>query len=316
MSSEIPVNVDNFVRAETARMFDDILKQTGGVNQWVHYREPTPIDRQPVIRMNRDTLYSSAVVDISEGAELTLPDSQGRYMTVMVVNEEHYINAVLSGEGTHQLRMADHGTEYVNLSIRTFVDPSDRADVAKVNALQDAVELRSNSARPFTHPAYDEKSLTATREALLKLGEGLSDTDGVFGKKEDVDPVRHLIGTALGWGGLPESEAYYYIESEPRPVGHYTFTFEDVPVDAFWSLTIYNRDGYFEANPYDSFGKNSVTAEAGKDGKVALNLAPENHGLPNHVYIMDGWNYAIRLYKPRQQVLDGTWTPPEPQSID
>ena len=50
--------------------------------------------------MNRDTLYSSAVVDISEGATLTLPDTAGRYLSAMVVNRDHYVNAVLHGPAT------------------------------------------------------------------------------------------------------------------------------------------------------------------------------------------------------------------------
>jgi hypothetical protein len=66
------VNTDNSVRAETARMFDGALAQTGGVDRWLHLREPTPLHRQTVIRMNRDTLYS--VVDISDGATSTSPD--------------------------------------------------------------------------------------------------------------------------------------------------------------------------------------------------------------------------------------------------
>ncbi len=45
------VNADNFARAETNRMFAAILQNTGGVNRWQHYREPTPVDRQTVIRM-------------------------------------------------------------------------------------------------------------------------------------------------------------------------------------------------------------------------------------------------------------------------
>ena len=60
--------MDNFVRAETARMFDNIVALAGGVNRWYHYREPTPLDRQPVIRMNRDTLYIGAIVDIRSRA--------------------------------------------------------------------------------------------------------------------------------------------------------------------------------------------------------------------------------------------------------
>jgi hypothetical protein len=237
-------------------------------------------------------------------------------MTVMVVNEEHYDNLVLSGPGTYRLEFEDHGTPYVSLSIRCFVDPSDPGDIAEVNALQDAVTLEAASARPYTHPDYDNKTLDATREPLLKLSEGIPDTDRMFGMEEHVDPVRHLIGTAFGWGGLPESEAYYYTESQPRAARRYTFTFEDVPVDAFWSLAIYNRDGLFEANPYDSFGMNSGTAEPDEDGKVTLNLSTEDHGLPNHVYVMDGWNYVLRLYKPRPSVLDKTWTPPTPQPFN
>jgi hypothetical protein len=309
------VNVDNFASAETARMFDNILALAGGVNRWYHYREPTPLDRQPVIRMNRDTLYSTAIVDIRQGAELTLPDADGRYMTVMVVNEDHYVNLVLSGAGTYQLDMDEHGTPFVSLAIRTFVDPNDPDDISEVNALQDAVELNAGSEGPYTHPEYDPATLDGTREPLLRLAEGVSDADGMFGKREDVDPVRHLIGTALGWGGLPVNEAFYYTEATPRPVGHYTLLLESVPVDAFWSIAIYNKDGYFEANPYNSFGLNSITATPDERGRVTLNLAPEPGDLTNHAYIMDGWNYVLRLYKPQAPVLDKTWTPPSPVTV-
>jgi len=306
------VNVDNFVQAETARMFDNVVALAGGVNRWYHYREPTPLDRQPVIRMNRDTLYSGAIVDIRQGAELALPDAGDRYMTVMVVNEDHYDNLVLSGAGTYQLNTDEHETPFVSLSIRTFVDPSDPDDVKEVNDLQDEVVLNAGSGGPYTHPDYNPETLDATRELLLKLAEAIPDTDGMFGKREDVDPIRHLIGTAFGWGGLPVNEAYYYTEATPRPVGEYTLTFQEVPVDAFWSIAIYNRDGYLEANPYNSYGLNSVTAAPDENGKVTLYLSPQQDDLTNHVYIMEGWNYVLRLYRPQVSVLDKTWTPPTP----
>ena len=309
------VNVDNFRAAETARVFDDILKRSGGINQWFHYREPTGVDNQPVIRMNRDTLYSSANLDISQGATVTLPDAGDRYMTVMAVNSEHYINRVFSEPGTYELTVEEHGTPFINLSARTFVDPADPRDVAEVNRLQDQLGIHANSSEPYTHPVYDEESLNATRDALLRLAAGLPDSDHTFGKRSDVDATRHLIGTALGWGGLPESEAYYYIESDPQSVGRYTFTFQNVPVDAFWSVTIYNRDGYLEPNPYDSHNRNSVTSVADSNGGVTLNLSPEGEGLTNHLYTMDGWNYTLRLYQPRRSVIDKTWKPPTPQQV-
>lgn len=311
----VHVNVDNFRAAETSRMFDDILKLSGGINEWFHYREPTGVDNQPIIRMNRDTLYSSAQVDISEGATVTLPDSGGRYMTVMAVNGEHYINRVFSEPGTHELTVEEHGTPFINLSARTFIDPADPADIAEVIRLQDQLVIAAKASRPYSHPAYDEASLTATRDALLALGKGVSDTENMFGKKPDVDPTRHLIGTAAGWGGLPESEAYYYIVTEPTEAGRFTFTFKDVPVDAFWSVTIYNREGYLEPNQYDSYSMNGLTSKEEGDGSIVLNLSPDGEGLKNHLYVMDGWNYALRLYRPRREILDGTWTPPTPQPV-
>ena len=81
-----PQRVDavNFIRAETGRYFDDLVARSGGVNRWHHTREPAPIDKQAVVRMNRDTLYSSAILDVSQGATLRMPNASGRYQTAMV----------------------------------------------------------------------------------------------------------------------------------------------------------------------------------------------------------------------------------------
>ncbi len=83
----VQVNVDNFRAAETALMYDNQLGLSGGVNQWFHYRVPTSVENQPVIRMNRDTLYSGSVVDISGGGTITMPEVGDRYQTVMVINQ-------------------------------------------------------------------------------------------------------------------------------------------------------------------------------------------------------------------------------------
>jgi hypothetical protein len=306
------VNVDNFVRAETALQFDRMVALAGGANRWAHNRAPTPIDQQNVIRMNRDTLYSFAIVDIADGAVVALPETDGRYQTVMVVNEDEYINRVLHTPGEHELTAAEFDTDWVLLTARTLVDPGDPDDVIAVNALQDQLGLRTPSQRNWTHPAYDEGSHAETRDLLLALARGVPDTHRMFGSRDDVDPVRHLIGAAFGWGGLPEAEAFYITHADPLPVGEYTLTVGDVPVDGFWSLSIYDRDGFFEPNPYDAYSLNSVTATASADGTVTVDLGPAPRDAGNHLYVMDGWNYVVRMYQPRREVLDGTWTFPEP----
>ena len=79
-SREIPVTIDNFIRAATDVEFTKYVSLVGGVNEFYHFRNATPIDTQPTIRMNRDRFYSMAVIDISEGATLNLPDVGERYL--------------------------------------------------------------------------------------------------------------------------------------------------------------------------------------------------------------------------------------------
>ena len=309
LGNPVVVNAENFARAETSAQFDRILQMTGGINQFVHLRGPTPLDKQNVIRMNRDTLYSATIVDISKGATLTVPDAGGRYLSIMVVNEDHYINKVIHEPGEHQLTVEEYGTPFVNLSVRTLVNASDPNDVAKANALQDQLKIKAKSAKPYTHPNYDEETYKVTYEALLILGKGMTDTSATFGKKEDVDPVRHLLGTAWGWGGLPEEEAYYLNVEPNLPVGAYQITVKDVPVDAFWSVSMYNKDGYFEANEEEAYSVNNMTATPNEDGSFTIHFGGDP-GSVNHLPITEGWNYAVRFYMPRKNILDGKWTFP------
>ena len=100
---------------------------------------------------------------------------------------------------------------------------------------------------------------------------------------------------------------------EPRlPVGSYELTVGDVPVDAFWSVSVYNAAGYFDPNDRGVVSINSVTAARNDDGSITVRFGDGE--LPNTVPIMDGWNYAVRLYRPRPEILDGTWTFPSIQT--
>lgn len=313
--SDTPVNITNFERAETDRMFAALQAQAGGVNQWIHFRAPVPLDQQTVIRMNRDTLYSASIVDISAGATVVIPDAGDRYVSVMIVNEDHYINQVFHDPGKYDLTVEEFDTPYVLVAARTLVDPADPADIAAVNALQDQFSVQANSAQQFASPAYDQASFDATRNALLELSKGMPGYTHAFGVAGHVDPVRHLIGSASGWGGLPDAEATYINVNPGLPVGEYQLTVGDVPVDGFWSISLYNPDGYFEPNDRDAYTINNLTAERNADGSVTVSFGGCGDGRPNCLPIMDGWNYIVRLYQPHAEILDGTWTFPEPSPV-
>lgn len=308
----IHVNVDNFTRAETDRMFSDIQRSAGGVNTFRHNREPASIDEQTVIRLNRDTLYSFAVVDVSQGATLTVPDSGERYLSAMILDEDHYVRAVLHEPGVVDLKEIASDSTHVLVAIRTLVDPENPDDVTEVAAIQDAIGLEAESDTPFESPEYDTTSLDATRSALLALAAGMSGFDRTFGTREEVEPVHHLIGTAAGWGGLPTTEASYVGVAPQLPVGSFDLTMRDVPVDAFWSVSVYNAAGYFEPNPEGRYSVNSVTGARDDDGAVTVRFRPTGEAdVPNGVPVPEGWNYLVRLYRPRQEFRDGEWTVPD-----
>ncbi|HEY4232797.1 MAG TPA: DUF1254 domain-containing protein [Lacipirellulaceae bacterium] len=94
-SKSVFVTVESFPRAESDLYFSNVAVKDGGFGKFHHNREPTPIDKQTVIRMNRDTLYSAAVFDLDAGpATITLPDAGKRFMSLQVIDEDQYCPAV------------------------------------------------------------------------------------------------------------------------------------------------------------------------------------------------------------------------------
>lgn len=51
------VTSETFIRAETDRQFGIVAQMAGGVNRLYHFRLPTHLDKQNIVRMNRDTLW-------------------------------------------------------------------------------------------------------------------------------------------------------------------------------------------------------------------------------------------------------------------
>ncbi|UVF21621.1 DUF1254 domain-containing protein [Microvirga terrae] len=311
----IPVTVDNFTRAETDLYFATPVKQAGGTGKFYHYREPMRIDQQTVVRANRDTLYSAALIDLDAGpVTITLPDAGRRFMSMQVFNQDHYVvGDVVYRPGSYSFDRERAGTRYLMIALRTLVAPEDPKDIEQVHALQDAARLSQAGSGRFEVPAWDPASQKKVRDALLVLASTLPDFKRAFGSKDQVDPVRHLIGTAAAWGGNPDKDATYLNVTPARNDGTtvYKLNVKDVPVDAFWSISVYNADGYFQLNPQKAYSINDLTAKKDGDGAIAVQFGGCDGQIPNCLPIVKGWNYTVRLYRPRPAVLDGSWTFPE-----
>jgi hypothetical protein len=313
----IPVTVDNFARAESDLYMGGGVKDAGGTGKLFHHREPTQIDKQSVIRMNRDTLYSSAVIDLDAGpVTITMPEAGKRFMSMQVISEDHYAPNVFYGAGSHTLSRDKVGTRYALVAFRTLVDPNDPNDVRQVHALQDSIKVSQKSFGKFEVPNWDQTSQKKVRDALLVLASGTSGFKNAFGPKGQVDPVRHLIGTAAGWGGNPDKDATYLGFAPAKNDGAVVYKLNvpaSVPVDAFWSISLYNAEGYFQKNDLNAYSLNNITAKKSADGSVAVQFGGCDGKIPNCLPIVNGWNYTVRLYRPRMEILNGKWKFPEPQ---
>ena len=309
------VTVENFVRAESDHMIRANMKAFGvEIGKLTHVREPITPDNQPVIRMNQDTLYSGTVLDLSKPVKITLPKVGGRYMSMHVVNQDHYM-FVESKPGTYTLNEDSVGTRFAMVSVRTFCDAADPDDLAKAHAAQDKIEISGGGEGPFEAPNWDTEQLAIARKALNDLAVLGFDASYAFGRKEDVRSVDYLVGAAAGWGGLPRTAAMYILDSVDASDGEtpHAVTVTDVPVDAFWSITVYNADGYLEANDLGVNSYNDFSAEPNEDGSFTLHFGGCGDGRINCIPISPGWNYAIRMYEPREEILDGSWTFPRLQ---
>ena len=315
----VPVTADNYNRAQTGVYFGQTVK-AGAFGKFRHGRELAPIVSRGIVRPNRDTLYSFAVFDFDAGpVTVTLPDAAKRFMVMQVVNEDQYTPAVFYGAGKHTLTKEGIGTRYGIVAVRMLVDPANPQDVEQVRALQDALTANQQSPGTFEIPNWDQASLKKVQTALLQLGTTVSDTRRMFGANErEVDPVKHLIGSAMLWGGNPERDGLYLLTTPARNDGStvYKLTVGDVPVDGFWSVTVYNKDGYLQPNPDNVYSVNGPTAKRTADGAVTIQFGGCDGKIENCLPITEGWNYTVRLFRPRPEILNDTWSFPNAQPVN
>jgi hypothetical protein len=232
----------NYVRAETDVQMTGYIKSYKCFGNFAHFRKPYDVDNQVTIRGNRDTLYSVGVFDLRSPVTVTLPETGGRYQSLMIVSEDHSIWSFY-GPRTGILTEEKVGTRYVFLALRTFMDPKDEQDMKDAYRLQDAVVVEQADIGKFEVPDWNKKEVEQMRETVNVVAATATDASKMFGKKETLDPVYWMLGAALGWGGLPAEAATYANTVPEKNDGKtpYTLTVTDVPVYGFWSVTLYDE---------------------------------------------------------------------------
>ena len=119
------------------------------------------------------------------------------------------------------------------------------------------------------------------------------------------------------WGGYPEKDALYLTITPAQNDGNtiHKLRVGKVPVDAFWSVTVYNSDGYLQPNQSNVYSVNSITAKKSADDAIAIQFGGCDDEVPNCLPITKGWNYTVRLFRPRPEILDGRWRFPKAEPV-
>ena len=69
-----------------------------------------------------------------------------------------------------------------------------------------------------------------------------------------------------------------------------------------------------EKNDLDAYSFNNVTAKPDDDGSITIHFGGDSSQV-NYLPITEGWNYIVRLYQPREEIIDGSWAFPEPKQV-
>jgi len=282
-----------------------------GVNKILHKRQLTPTDQQPVVRMNRDTYYSFAVVDVSKGATVTVPEvPEGKYISVQPVTEDHRIQPMFYGHGTFEL--FTHTGNHLYLVIRldaTFTE----AEAAK---FQDQMVISANSDNPFKAEAVNQESFKTVEDALKAQMPAITKRDGkdalvgMFTSPTDESnklftQEKYEVGAAIGWGGAQEVDNIYEVSGNfPADTCHQA-NFKDPQNRAFWSITVYNKAG-FMFNDLANLSSNNAAPNA--DGTYTISFGCGENALNNISTANDSgvFNLGIRHYQPSELVsVDG-----------
>ncbi|MGR0220060.1 hypothetical protein [Agromyces sp. ZXT2-6] len=286
----------NFVQAETAHYFTAQLRRAP-VNEYHHERAPVGMQNQAVARSNVDVLFSYAVVDVTEEATFSVAPSD-EYQVDQVIDENHYVVGVVYPGETLTIRNADlsGGTHVYVLGRTALVGGVERA-----HRLQDLRRISAATANPYRPGDWDETSRRAVGVRLERRAAG-SDLTRAFGTPTSTDPDQHLLGTRVGWGGLPPEHALYY-EGTATSSGCDIWTFDVPPVDL-------DRNGFYSVVKYDDDGRLDVDRPAiagtemmrNGDGTISVYFGDDTCIASGNVIRTTAgrrFRYGMRLYRPR-----------------
>lgn len=290
----IIVTEENFAQAYTNLRFASIIEAAGGLNTFrIMAVPPSDPAKQFVVRMNRDTLYSTSVFDVSDGdVYVTIPETD-EYVTIQIVDENHETQPMIYGPGRHNITAK---TDFAFVIVRTL-DP----------ALRENIVVEASEPDEFRVQDWDMKSF-AEMEAIgnADFSDGYVQVRAFNNTEGGQTPYMNFVGAAGGWGGAMIQDNIYQTSPYFDADGCYEVTFVDPEAEFFWSASVYNGDGYL----FNDIGNISSEMDPVQNADGTYTLRFGCDGQPNNIPTMDGnttgrFNVLMRHYGPSESVFQG-----------
>ena len=300
----IPVTEKNFTDAEAEVNFLK-WKNKDAMNKLFHLNQLTPAGPMPTVRMNRDTLYSAALVDASNGFEVHMPD-QDIFTSVLVIDQKGYSQDYIWKSGSHKIDIDKTNGDIVWVLFRIGLEKG----LEKAKEAQKTVAITGMGNKEWNPKKFDQTQYQTLHDQYMNeaINSGMFLQYGYDDSRIDMKAKR--LSDAAGWGGMDFGINNYQISKNMDGNACYSTTFEDPQAEEFWSFTMYDADGWLLPVEEKNI-LNSRDAVPNKDGTYTVRFNCGKGAINNLQTSENVFGFAWRTYGSSYKVRAGRWNPIE-----
>lgn len=308
--------------------------------------ELTKAGEDKIVRMNNDTYYTGGFIYLAEGpVKLSASYSDTSRFYSFQLNDERNCNFhnIINPVGEYYLYYGEKpegvDTEKYIESPSLIVAVITRVEVKDVNNPEDVeiakrvfhgLNISGPEIKEFPKldllSSFDDTVVSRANELMDSVFANVPFSDMVASPQQVPNEVSYLYlaaGTKGAWGGPVVQHSTYqmiFFDANSNELdgskGIYTITTNEPPVNAFWSVTVYDTDkgGFFHPNKDDRYHINNTTAVKNDDGTYTFTFKTACTGDDiNCLEVPAGkFDITVRYYLPKQELTSGKWSMPLP----
>ncbi len=329
----------DFIHTEISHTVNYVVERVGW-NKFLHVPNVTQHEDKFVVRPNSDTLYSMGMLNVADGyVAIQLPETD-RYMSMMIYEYDHYLadDGVINNEerpiiivkkgntmpGIENARIVTVEQDVVSVLIRTLL--LGQEDLDKAREIQQSAtidKVGTDNGNELLEPALTPDKLGEMRQFFRDRTGEVSWDEMYVTRSQPIEIINLAQGVYEGAGALPPSEAKYesiFKDTEGNALNsgvEYSLTVPaDIPVEHFWSITVYDNDGLLIPNERRTYSANSKISMPNADGSYTVDFGNCENNVLNCIPTDDSdWNMTWRYYGPKGAIADNTWIHIQPVAM-